>query len=378
MADRMTPRQRMIAAKSGKMPDRVPVSPDTSIMLPTKMTGKPFWDLDFYEDPPLWKAYLEFIKKYGIDGWFWYVGLEAHPDDPARGRKEIVARTEDTMTVRTTMETPEGELWSETVHRRDNPAAVTRGFIKDLEKDFKCLPYLYPDIDKMTDDRFQTMRQEVGEYGIVGIGVGIPRLMYTLRDGGLEAAAYDYYDHYKLVKEFCEWEGDWFLRYCNRALAARPDFIHTGGSGTLSMQSVPIFRDLGLPTLKKITRLCKEAGIPSHVHSCGKERELVRICYEETDLDSICPLEMPPAGDCNLAEIKRLYGHRLCLKGNVHTTDPMLIGTPADVREAVKRCIDVAADSGRFILSTGDQCGRDTPETNLLAFIEAGKDYGRY
>ena len=83
-------------------------------------------------------------------------------------------------------------------------------------------------------------------------------------------------------------------------------------------------------------------------------------------------------GDCDLAEIKRLYGGKLVLKGNLHTTDVMLLGSAADVVAASKKAIDDAAEGGRFILSSGDQCGRDTPDENLRAMIETARTYGRY
>jgi len=114
------------------------------------------------------------------------------------------------------------------------------------------------------------------------------------------------------------------------------------------------------------------------LHSCGKQKELVKICAEETDLDAINPLEIPPMGDCDLGEIKRLYGDGLALMGNVHTTEVMLRGTPDDVEAAVKQCIEDAALSGGYILSTGDQCGRDTPPENIRRFVEAGLKYGQY
>ena len=41
------------------------------------------------------------------------------------------------------------------------------------------------------------------------------------------------------------------------------------------------------------------------LHSCGKEKDLLRMCAEETDLDCINPLEPPPMGDFDLAEVKR-------------------------------------------------------------------------
>jgi uroporphyrinogen decarboxylase len=83
-------------------------------------------------------------------------------------------------------------------------------------------------------------------------------------------------------------------------------------------------------------------------------------------------------GDCDLAEIKRRWGGRLALKGNLHTTEVMLRGTPETVASASRAAIDAAAEGGGFILATGDQCGRDTPEENIRALVETARAYGRY
>ena len=114
------------------------------------------------------------------------------------------------------------------------------------------------------------------------------------------------------------------------------------------------------------------------LHSCGKQRELIRWCAEETDLNCINPLEIPPMGDCDLAEVKQAHGHQLALMGNLHTTDVMLRGTPEDVARAARDAIDAAGDGGGFILSTGDQCGRDTPDENIHALVDVAKTYGKY
>ena len=64
--------------------------------------------------------------------------------------------------------------------------------------------------------------------------------------------------------------------------------------------------------------------------------------------------------------------------GNLHTTDVMLLGTPQQVLEASRRAIEDAGTGGGFILTTGDQCGRDTPDANLFAMVEAAERYVRY
>ena len=68
----------------------------------------------------------------------------------------------------------------------------------------------------------------------------------------------------------------------------------------------------------------------------------------------------------------------IVLKGNLHTTNTMLLGSADFVAETSRRAIDDGARGGRFILSTGDQCGRDTPDENLFAMIETARTYGRY
>ncbi len=70
--NRMTPKERMLAACRNQVPDRVPAAPDISNYIPCRFTGKPFWDIYINENPPLWKAYLEAVKELGIDGWFIY------------------------------------------------------------------------------------------------------------------------------------------------------------------------------------------------------------------------------------------------------------------------------------------------------------------
>ena len=114
------------------------------------------------------------------------------------------------------------------------------------------------------------------------------------------------------------------------------------------------------------------------LHCCGKERELVHILATETDLDSVNPLEIAVMGDCDLAEVKKTDGSRIALMGNLHTTDVMLRGSVEDVRAASMAAIDAAAAGGGFILSTGDQCGRDTPDENIRTMVEVARTYGKY
>ncbi|HMN63167.1 MAG TPA: hypothetical protein PJ988_22560, partial [Anaerolinea sp.] len=63
----MTPRQRLLTTLRGELPDCVPVAPDISNMIPALLTGKPFWDLYLYNDPPIWEAYIQAARYFDID-----------------------------------------------------------------------------------------------------------------------------------------------------------------------------------------------------------------------------------------------------------------------------------------------------------------------
>ena len=73
-----------------------------------------------------------------------------------------------------------------------------------------------------------------------------------------------------------------------------------------------------------------------------------------------------------------MFGAKISLMGNLHTTTDMLLGDAEHVERVSIEAIDAAGHEGGFILSTGDQCGRDTPDENILAMIKTARNYGRY
>jgi len=376
----MTSRERIVTAFWNREPDMVPVSPDISNMIPCRLTGKPFWDIYLNHDPPLWKAYIEAVKYFGFDGWLPCGGFSI-PNPKVQTETEVVCETDERIITHTTFHTPAGDLWQEmTYYRADSPTPTVKP-VKRIPEDLQTwISYFYPDPNPGEDSQYRKIKNEMGELGAVGPSVGLPGLqgLFNFVHGGMEAVTYTYTDYPDLIEQYAEVEGNSCVWLARRMLNVKPDFLMIGVSGAMTLQSPEIFRRLSLPTLQRITTLAKDAGVPTHLHSCGRERALVEICANETDLNSIEPLEPPPMGDCDLAEIKRMFGERLALKGNLHTTDVILLGTPDDVRRESKRCIDAAAGGGGFVLATGDQCGRDTPDENIVAMIEAAREYGRY
>lgn len=376
----MTSKERMLTAMCNGVPDRVPACPDMSNMIPCRLTGKPFWEIYLHSDPPLWKAYIEALKHFGTDGWFIYAGLNLKRRNPIEISGSIKSQTSDRIVQQLHYSTVAGEMDSEVTYYRADPPTVSVKPIKDIAADFDKIRCFYSEIEGYDSTHMEVMRSELGDLGILGLGSGYPgfQMWFSMVEGGVEALTYAYYDHPELMEEWRRMEHEQWVRVMEMNIDAQPDFVLLGGSGSITLQSPELFRELSLPTIKEITKMAKDAGLPTMLHSCGKERALVEMVALETDLDCVNPLEVPPMGDCDLAEIKRTFGDKIALMGNLHTTDVMLRGSAEDVEKAAIKAIEDAASGGGFILSTGDQCGRDTPEENVRKLVEVCEKYGRY
>ena len=376
----MNSRQRLLTVLQGGIPDCVPVAPDFSNMIPARLTGKPFWDLYLYNDPPIWEAYIQAAKHFDIDSVMdGYFPLTFADEEIDEGWEDyIVYRSPERIVTQAGRRENGGMAWRRVVtvyYVADPPTAN----VPPAKIRLPLIPTHWEPVEgrKPVDIGPQGLKRVIellGDQGLVGVWLASSSAL------GNEADIYNYYDHPELHERWAEERVERVLRRFERlmSLEVKPDFLCVGGSGTLVFQTVKIFRQLSFPAVKKAIELASVAGMMTHVHSCGPEKALVKIMAEETDLTVIDPLEIIPMGDCDLAEIKRLYGRRLTLKGNLHTIQVMLRGTPDEVAAASRRAIDDAADGGRFILSTGDQCGRDTPDANLRAMVETARTYGKY
>jgi uroporphyrinogen decarboxylase len=384
----MTSRQRMLTAMRNCIPDRIPVAPDISNMIPCRLTGKKFWDIYLYQDPPLWRAYMDAAKYFGIDGWLCHLdgfGL----DEPSHCENRdftsetvIVEKTAERIVTRNyTQRKGQAKEWSQfvTVYpHADPPTSLLASKVGMDNPPSKTWPIEGVIPQKKGFALLQEAIELFEERGVVGISVGPPKLGNPDAEYGY--SVYDYYDKYGEVKEWSVKAGEQAVNYLKRVLSGpvKPDFILTGGSGLLVFNTPDMIRELTLPAIKAITQVCRDAGVPSQIHCCGPERELIEMCALETDLSSINPLEIPPMGNCDLAEVKERFGKKLSLMGNLHTTEVMLRGGVKDVRRESLKAIRAAGGNGGFILSTGDQCGRDTPDENIREMVNVVNEFGVY
>jgi uroporphyrinogen decarboxylase len=380
----MTPKERFLTAMRNGKPDRVPVTPDISNYIPCKRTGLPFWDIYFTGQIPLWKAYLAAADYYGIEAWMASctgVPFLYGPSRVERVVERVLDKHKDAMIEKTRFRTPDGDMTQQSLCYRADPPSPIEKPMKDLAADFPKYKWLIQEPIGLDMQVWEEMREACEKrQQAFGVCVGYPGFQgwMVAVEGGVSPLAYAEVDTPEILQEWFELDLASGTRAMEVLIAARPDYLLFGGSGTITLASPDLARKYAIPALRKWSAMAKAAGIPTMLHSCGKSRVLVDLLCDETDVNCINPLEIAPMGDVDLAEVKRARGRQIALMGNLHTTNVMLKGTPDDVRRAARQAILDAGDGGGFILSTGDQCGRETPEANLFALVETAREYGVY
>jgi uroporphyrinogen decarboxylase len=141
--------------------------------------------------------------------------------------------------------------------------------------------------------------------------------------------------------------------------------------------SPTIFHECFAPLIRAHAELVHAYDGIYHAYDDGKMMGTI-AAYVDAGADVVETLTPPPVGDVDLAEAKRLYGARTCLKGYVDLLYVIKMGTPEDVWRTVREAIEVAAPGGGFILGTSDSIREGTPIENLLAYFQAAQRYGAY
>ncbi len=386
----------MLTAMRGGIPDRVPVCPDISNMVPAIMTGKPFWDIYFFDSPSLGSAYLSAIEKLGMDGWYLYGsvrgGNAAFDLDgdltglayntffvPSDLVKKTTKRLDDKrMEESIKVETPFGELEATTVCFRQAPPWDTSNLIKDLHRDWPRLRWLMGESWHWGHECADI--EAVGEKAVYGLQVHtFVDFWDGIRDGQSDRVILDFYDDREFMDEVFAFYKRFTLSRVRGLIAAGVDEILVQGSNSsMSLINPEIYERYVLPLNVEVSRLTRRLDCVGHLHTCGRSSYVVERNMEEASFDIIEPLEKPPGGDVDIADVKRRFGKRVALKGNIRTSGPLLTGTPREVEQEVLDTLRAAAPGGGFILSSGDQVGGNTPMANLERMIATGLRFGRY
>ncbi|NPV69038.1 MAG: hypothetical protein HPY55_00150 [Firmicutes bacterium] len=149
------------------------------------------------------------------------------------------------------------------------------------------------------------------------------------------------------------------------------DIAYSGGT-YLSPRDL---RVLLFPRLGEMVTAIKHAGCVPFFHSDG---DLNAVFEDLVSLGFEVIHSLEPSAGMDLRSLKRAYGERVCLMGNVEV-ERLAVSPAGEVEDAVREAISAGAPGGGFILSSSSGVVRTAlPIAHILAFRKALVEYGRY
>ncbi len=196
--------------------------------------------------------------------------------------------------------------------------------------------------------------------------MGFERFCYDLADGAPLAT--------KVVRRLGELHQrvvENLLQFdCVGAICMPDDMAYT----TSLMVRPEFLREHVFPWHKRIGDAVRSKDLPYLFHSDGRYLPVIDDLVE-CGYNAIHPCE-PSSMD--IVELKRRYGDRLCLCGNINLDSTLTRGTPEEVEEEVKLRIRTVGPGGGYCCGSSNSVTEYVPYENYLAMLRATEQYGKY
>ena len=217
-------------------------------------------------------------------------------------------------------------------------------------------------------ERFVAGKGERAAFFVTRIGI-----FPTTLSMGWETFSLALYDNRPFVEAVLDRYCDWMVVVAERV--CRMGFDVFVSTDDMAFNSAPffspqVFRDLVLPRYR---RVAEGITIPWVIHSDGNVLPLVDDLLT-LGIAGLHPLEK---GAMDPAAMKRDYGDRLCLLGNVDL-NLLGMGTPNDVDAEVRGLIRDVGPGGGYIVTSGNSLASYVLPENALALSAAVRRYGHY
>ena len=162
---------------------------------------------------------------------------------------------------------------------------------------------------------------------------------------------------------------DFNVAIINKACAHDVDIFRFGddwGQQRGLIMGPALWREFIKPRFKAMCQLVKRRGKITMLHCCGKVDELFPDLID-CGLDVFNPFQ-PEVMD--VFEIKRRHGHDMTFYGGISIQQTLPFGTVQQVREEVRRLIEIVGANGGYIASPSHDIPADAKPENIAAMIE--------
>ena len=165
------------------------------------------------------------------------------------------------------------------------------------------------------------------------------------------------------------------IRAANYAKAGA-DGLYLGddiGMQSTVMMNMELYRTYLKPRLKKVIDAARAVNPDIIViyHSCGYVEPFIPELIE-AGIDVLNPVQ-PECMD--FEKLYAQYGDKLSFSGLLGTQTLMPFGTPDEVRAAVKKYLDMVGPKGGLLICPTHMLEPEVPIENVIAYMEACRDY---
>lgn len=138
-----------------------------------------------------------------------------------------------------------------------------------------------------------------------------------------------------------------------------------------------LYREFIKPAQAKVVEFIKsKADVKILYHCDGAVKDFIPD-FIDVGFDAWNPVQVSAVGLDDTAELKRLYGDKLCFWGATCESQSVLSKkTPEEIKAEVKRRISDLAGGGGLVLSSIHSIQKDVPIENIIAFYDALYEYG--
>jgi uroporphyrinogen decarboxylase len=100
--------------------------------------------------------------------------------------------------------------------------------------------------------------------------------------------------------------------------------------------------------------------------------------FIEIGVDILNPIQTSAGKMANLEELKNRWGDRLTFCGAVDTHHYLPFGTTEEVRQEVRRIMEIMAPGGGYMVTSVHTIMDEVPPENIMAMIDAVEEFGYY
>ena len=151
------------------------------------------------------------------------------------------------------------------------------------------------------------------------------------------------------------------------------------GSQNATILSVDTLRQMIIPRFKTLYTHIKKRlpDVKIFLHSCGAIREIIPDLID-AGVDILNPVQYTAKG-MDLNGLKKDFGKDLVFWGGGIDTQAILNkATPSEVRDTVKKVLDIMAPGGGFVFTTIHNIQDDVSPENFWAMWETLQEHGKY